>query len=356
MMLASSGALAPRAVCPPAAAQQRACARHPICRMSTPHSSACLRSAVARVSETTAEEAGASPSAEPAAAPPQSDSWELDFCSRPLLDERGKKVWELLISDASRSFVFARYFPNNKINSTELKAALKELLSQPGAVRPSRVLFFRGQMQTIISRALEDLDIKPVPSRRCFTLNDLLEERRTAVYEQDERYSECAGTMFQLDLAPPMEISDALRGEQWAFVQLPLSALLEEAQAVASERCFGALLPNLAALGLPDDAKVPGVAVFSRRAVPLAAWTNGLELACLKADVDRSCLLLESGVRERWKYGAWRRSPQATEEANAWETAKTACKGLHFMAVQNDPEAEQCAGLWVLRDSPPPTV
>jgi RNA-binding protein Tab2/Atab2 len=52
----------------------------------------------------------------------------------------------------------------------QLKYALQEVLAQPGAVKPERVRFFRGQMQTIITRALNDLDIKPIPSRRCFTL------------------------------------------------------------------------------------------------------------------------------------------------------------------------------------------
>ena len=45
-----------------------------------------------------------------------------------------------------------------------------EILEQPGAVKPERVRFFRGQMQTIISRALTELQIKPLPSRRCFAL------------------------------------------------------------------------------------------------------------------------------------------------------------------------------------------
>ncbi len=44
------------------------------------------------------------------------------------------------------------------------------MLAQPGARKPSSARFFRGQMQTIISRALSDLGIAPVPSRRCFTL------------------------------------------------------------------------------------------------------------------------------------------------------------------------------------------
>ena len=53
---------------------------------------------------------------------------------------------------------------------SQLKAALAEILDQAGAVKPERVRFFRGQMQTIITRAVTDLGMKPVPSRRCFTL------------------------------------------------------------------------------------------------------------------------------------------------------------------------------------------
>lgn len=54
---------------------------------------------------------------------PQAEVWELDFCSRPILDERGKKVWELIICDPQRTFEFAQYVPNNKINSTEVRMA-----------------------------------------------------------------------------------------------------------------------------------------------------------------------------------------------------------------------------------------
>ena len=51
---------------------------------------------------------------------PLSESWELDFSSRPILDERGKKVWEVLITDAERTFQYSRFLPNNKINSTQV--------------------------------------------------------------------------------------------------------------------------------------------------------------------------------------------------------------------------------------------
>jgi hypothetical protein len=63
----------------------------------------------------------ASSSGAPSNAAPTSDTWELDFCSRPLLDERGKKVWELVVTDTSRSFEYTQYFPNSKINSIEVR-------------------------------------------------------------------------------------------------------------------------------------------------------------------------------------------------------------------------------------------
>jgi hypothetical protein len=108
------------------------------------------------------------PSSSSASTVPTSPVWELDFCSRPLLDERGKKVWELLITDPDRSFEYSQYFPNSRINSAELRRAVDALLAQAGAVKPDRARFFRGQMSTIITKALTDAGIKAVPSRRCF--------------------------------------------------------------------------------------------------------------------------------------------------------------------------------------------
>jgi RNA-binding protein Tab2/Atab2 len=94
---------------------------------------------------------------------------------------------------------------------------------------------------------------------------------------------------------------------------------------------------SLASAGLgdlPGDTLVPGVAVFSRRALPLAAWSNGLEISGVKADAERCCLILETGVNQRWRYGGWRPSAEAAEEAAGWEEAKAGLGGLHFLAVQ----------------------
>ncbi|KAF8055656.1 RPA1A [Scenedesmus sp. PABB004] len=300
------------------------------------------------------QEAAPSSSGGHSASAPTSDVLELDFCSRPLLDERGKKVWELLICSPDRSFEYSQYFPNSKINSVELRKALEAVLARPGAVPPTKVRFFRGQMSTIISRALSELNIKPLPSRRCFSIMGLLEARLESVYRTDPRYSDKASSMFDIDLGPPEPLPDALRGEKWAFVQLPLGSLRGMLKPVEEGTMFGSSF-DLAAAGLgelPADILVPGVVVFSRRALPLAAWTNGLEISGVKADVERSCLILETGVNQRWRYGGWRPSPDSIGEAEGWEEAKAGLGGLHFLAVQPDPDAEDVAGL-PARSSPP---
>ena len=55
-----------------------------------------------------------------------------------------------------------------------------------------------------------------------------LQERLENLYMKDPGYSDKAASLFMLDLQSPQELPDNLRGEQWNFVQLPLSALLEE--------------------------------------------------------------------------------------------------------------------------------
>ena len=164
-------------------------------------------------------------------------------------------------------------------------------------------------------------NVKIVPSRRCFTIVNWLQERLETVYSQDPRYNVAAQPPYTLELGAPSELPDALRGEQWAFVEFPLGALLEESKAVDDGKAFGSTF-SMEAAGCADmdmDTLIPGVAVFSRRAKPLAAWTNSLELASITADSDRACLILETGVNTRWRYGSYRRAKETTAESQAWE-------------------------------------
>eukprot|EP00250_Pteridium_aquilinum_P012249 c20597_g1_i1 orf=305-1522(+) len=278
--------------------------------------------------------------------------WELDFCSRPILDARGKRLWELLICDSNRNLQFAKFYPNNVINSLTLKDALLSLI-QLGLPKPQKIRFFRSQMQNIVSKACSELDIQAVASRRCVSLIRWLDERYDSVYRKHPGFQENATPLLQLEPAFPIELPDNLRGEQWAFVQLPLQGVMEEVAAVKQGASFGNVFPlDVLGLDLPSNAVIPGVAVASTRATPLAAWTNALELACIQVDKQKKCLVLATGVADQWVYAYYRKNRQSDQEADAWEASKKACGGLHFLAVQKSLDSDVCTGFWLLYEGP----
>ncbi|KAL3518823.1 hypothetical protein ACH5RR_021412 [Cinchona calisaya] len=289
---------------------------------------------------------------------PQSISeWELDFCSRPILDIRGKKIWELVVCDNSLSLQYTKYFPNNVINSVTLKNALASICDELGLPLPDKVRFFRSQMQTIITRACNELGIKPITSKRCLSLLLWLEERYETVYTCHPGFQKGAKSLLALDNPFPMELPENLYGEKWAFVQLPFSAIKEEVSSLKTRYAFGAGLDlDLLGIEVDDNILIPGLAVATSRAIPLAAWMNGLEVCSVEADFARASLILSVGISTRYVYATYKKTPVTITEAEAWEAAKKACGGLHFLAIQEDLDSEDCAGFWLLLDLPPPPV
>ncbi|KAM1263619.1 hypothetical protein ACFX2G_029219 [Malus domestica] len=294
---------------------------------------------------------------DPETDPESISEWELDFCSRPILDIRGKKVWELVVCDESLSLQFTKYFPNNVINSITLKDAIVSISDELGVPLPDKIRYFRSQMQTIITKACNELGIKPIPSKRCLSLLLWLEERYETVYTRHPGFQKGSKPLLALDNPFPMELPENLVGEKWAFVQLPLSAVQEEISSLDTNLVFGASL-DLDLLGIEIDEKtlIPGLAVASSRAKPLAAWMNGLEVCSIEVDLARARLLLSVGISGRYIYATYNKTPETTSEAEAWEAAKKDCGGLHFLAIQGDLDGDDCVGFWLLLDLPPPPV
>lgn len=308
------------------------------------------------------EEEDDDPTAELCYLDPEADTesiseWEMDFCSRPILDIRGKKIWELVVCDSSLSIQFTKYFPNNVINSITLKDAIVSISDELGVPLPDKIRFFRSQMQTIITKACKELGIKPIPSKRCLSLLLWLEERYETVYIRHPGFQKGAKPLLALDNPFPMELPENLFGDKWAFVQLPFSVVQQEASSLEIKYVFGANI-DLDLLGIEIDAEtlIPGLAVASSRAKPLAAWMNGLEVCSIEADVARASLILSVGISTRYVYATYKKTPVTTNEAEAWEAAKKACGGLHFLAIQNDLDSDDCVGFWLLLDLPPPPV
>jgi hypothetical protein len=279
--------------------------------------------------------------------------WELDFYSRPILDENQKKVWEVLVCESPLDtrtnpdllFRYAQFCPSTQVNSVWLRTALQEAITKAGTA-PVKLRFFRSQMNNMITKACQDLGIPAQPSRRTLALLQWLQQRMEEVYPQQPGYQPGVNPSVRMELPTPQRLPDALAGQQWAFVNLEASALVEMHE---WDIAFGEAFP-LQLGGILPETQVPGLAIFSVRALPLAGWISGLELAYLKVDSSSVArLLLETGATDSWILASLNK-PQTLAEAKAFETAKQKANGVHFLAIQSSPQAESFAGFWLLRE------
>ncbi|MEH2460616.1 Tab2/Atab2 family RNA-binding protein [Nostoc sp.] len=279
--------------------------------------------------------------------------WEIDFYSRPILDANQKKIWEVLVCESPLDistkvdslFRYAQYCPSTQVNSGWLRTALQEAINQAGKA-PIKIRFFRRQMNNMITKACQDLSIPAQPSRRTLVLNQWLEQRMEEVYPQEEGYQGGTNPSVRLEKPLPQRLPDALEGQQWVFVTLDAADLAEMPE---WEIGFGEAFP-LELAKVSPEARIPGILIFSPRALPLAGWMSGLELAFLRFDTSEEArLLLETGVTESWIVANIKK-PQILAEAKGFEEAKQKANGVHFIGVQSDPKAESFAGFWLLQE------
>ncbi|MDF5715685.1 MAG: Tab2/Atab2 family RNA-binding protein [Rhizonema sp. NSF051] len=280
--------------------------------------------------------------------------WELDFYSRPIVDEQGKKVWEILVCESPLDtrrkvdslFHYSQYCPSSQVNSVWLGTALMEAISQAKEA-PIRIRFFRRQMSNMIIKAGKDLGIPVQPSRRTLVLNQWLQQRMESVYPHEPGYQEVVtNPSVRVENPVPQRLPDALAGQEWGFVTLNAVEFTEMHE---WEIGFGEAFPLEMAQVSPET-PIPGIVIFSPRALPLAAWLSGLELAWVRFDsTEGAKLLLESGAIESWIL-ANIANPQILTEAEKFEKAKQKAHGVHFIAVQSDPQAESFAGFWLLQE------
>jgi RNA-binding protein Tab2/Atab2 len=283
--------------------------------------------------------------------------WELDFYSRPILDDKQKKLWEVLICetplDITRSpdslFKYSQFCANTSVNSIWLQQEIEKAIAQAGEA-PNKIRFFRRQMNNMIVKACEDSGISVAPSRRTFALNQWIEERMTEFYPNQPGYDSASAqsASVQYQLLNPIPLPDAVRGDKgdkWAFVSLEASAFAEMNEWDIS---FGEVFP-LSLANIAPETKIPGLIVFSSRALPLAGWMSGLELAFLKLESGSQPIVrLETGASDSWIL-ANLPNKQTLAEAKGFEEAKQNAQNIHFLAIQSSPESESFAGFWLLK-------
>lgn len=278
--------------------------------------------------------------------------WELDFYSRPILDENNKKRWEVLISEGTQAvnanleglFRYSKFLSNTEVNSIHLKAAIQDAIAQAPSP-PSRIRFFRFSMQNMITRACEELGIAVQPSRRTLALKQWMDYRKQSVYPKEPGYTNTPTPSVGAPPPAPRALPDALIGRQWALVNLAATELMGMPEWPID---FGEAFP-LTLAGIDEEATIPGLVIFSSRALPLAGWLAGLEVSELRVEPSKPPrLLLETGTADSWIIAPLTNA-QLQQEGEVFESTKSQVNQVHFLAVQSAPESESFAGFWLMQ-------
>eukprot|EP00559_Dactyliosolen_fragilissimus_P006863 CAMPEP_0184871396 /NCGR_PEP_ID=MMETSP0580-20130426/40696_1 /TAXON_ID=1118495 /ORGANISM="Dactyliosolen fragilissimus" /LENGTH=206 /DNA_ID=CAMNT_0027374053 /DNA_START=1044 /DNA_END=1664 /DNA_ORIENTATION=+ len=203
----------------------------------------------------------------------------------------------------------------------------------------------------MINIALSEVDVVAKPSRCTFSLAQWLEERNRDVYPKMEGYRATmaggTGRASFLDVRTPVKLPDALRGEKYAFVALPLAEFLEGGSITNENIGVGRLCPI--GSNFPADAFVQGIVILTQRAEGLSSWLAGTEVAGFKAELRRRTLVMETDIDNQYLMA--KLNDVQREEAAAFEEGKDNLNGLHFVSVQVDDESDP-AGFWLLREIP----
>jgi hypothetical protein len=276
------------------------------------------------------------------------DEWELDCYSRPVA-VAGKKLWEVLITDSAGSFRFRQTLPSNQVNSKTLRQIVDDLMERAD-VKPNTIRFFRGAMFNMINIALMELPVTSKPSRCTFALASWLEDRHENVYPQMEGFNaNMVGSTIPsfLDVRTPVRLPDALRGEKYAFVALPVAEFLPGGSVDATNIGVGRIctIPR----DIPADAFVQGVVILTNRAEALASWLAGTEVVALTADLRKRVLVMETDIDTQYLMAKLNESQRV--EAASLEEGKAGLKGLHFVSVQENEDSDP-TGFWLLRELP----
>ncbi|OLT57755.1 Tab2/Atab2 family RNA-binding protein [Moorena bouillonii] len=282
--------------------------------------------------------------------------WELDFYSRPILDENQKKLWEVLICESPLDinlspetlFQYASWCPNQQVNSIWLGQALADAIAK-AQQPPTKIRFFRRQMNNMITKACNELNIPAQPSRRTYALERWLKQRIQDFYPNQPGYdpAAAASSFVRYQSPIPKPLPDALQGQKWAVVSLQAAAFEEMNE---WEIDFGEAFP-VSIMDIAPETPIPGLIIFSQRAKPLAAWMSGLELSFVRLDTsdDTPKLLLETGANDSWILANLTKPP-ILAEAKGFEEAKQKANFVHFLAVQSSPTSERFAGFWLCRE------
>lgn len=272
--------------------------------------------------------------------------WQADFYRRPLKDNNGKSLWELLLCDATGSFKHQAFCPQSEANATWL--ANQFSIASSGKL-PDKIQVFRPQSLSLIETAAQQLGIAVEPTRRTDALKQWLQQKAQE-YPHMSNYTGEPYQSITLDKPPPVPLPENLWGEQWRFATLAAGdikdAFAEKPIPILEMPEF--LLPFN--LGIASNVLVPGVIIYGgRQSMRLARWIEESQPVALNYIAGApDGLILEAGLIDRWIVATFE-DKEVSQSAQMYEQRQGLSKGLHFLLLQPDDSGMTYTGFWLLR-------
>ncbi|NES83903.1 MAG: DUF1092 family protein [Moorea sp. SIO2B7] len=270
--------------------------------------------------------------------------WQADFYKRPLKDEHGQILWELLICDLHGNIIYDGFCSQSQANLDWLVPHLQEATQ---GTLPDVIQVFRPQSLGLLRAAGEQLGIKIEATRRTYALKQELQKRAAEFNITGQVYNP-----IKLDKAPPQTLPENLWGEEWRFATLPAGEIVDNFR----DRPIPILeMPEYLFpinLGIASTIPIPGVIIYGgKQSMRLARWLEEAKpftLNYIITEIGASGgLVLEAGLADRWILATFEDS-EVAKAAKSYQQRKQESQGLHFLLVQPDDSGITYSGLWLL--------
>jgi hypothetical protein len=269
--------------------------------------------------------------------------WEIDFFSKPVLNENGKKVWELIIINNKGTFEHIESVPNNLINSKELRKRINFVINS-AKVKPISVKFFRAQMFNMINIALSEIELNVRPSKKTRLLFEKLKQRDETVYNKMNGFKPFLREIDTVQILKKTSerMPDFLRGDSYIFATIDSASLKD---VFTQKPKFLELFQS--DVSVKKVSSIPGLIIISNRAKSLSSWLNNIELSGVLCDIEKKDLIIECGLDTQYLFGKIK--TEQYKESKLFEDNKKKSEGLHFIAVQSDSIEQKIIGFWLLK-------
>ncbi|PZD75227.1 hypothetical protein C1752_00400 [Acaryochloris thomasi RCC1774] len=271
--------------------------------------------------------------------------WQVDCYRRPLQDDAGQPLWELVICDPQDASCQVSVFcPQAEVTADWLQRQLERVISETGG-KPERLQVFRPASLNLVEAAGQALAVPVEATRRTLALKSELQVRARQ-YSQMPGYTGESYDPLLIERPPPQPLPEDLLGEQWRFVALSASDLEEVLvqRPMPIQEISQELLPSQQ--GLAESALIPGLVIDSgRRSMQLARWLREQQPVFLQAQATG--VVLEVGICDRKVLFTYD-DPGMAAAAQLFTQRQQESQGIHFLLVQPDNSGVTYTGLWLL--------